>query len=105
MRADFNGDGIEDILIFEGVHATQGSFRFYQIIILTRKSMKGKFEVVEPEIDGVQLKAVANIHLLMVHGISAMNNKENQFPQFGLCLNNEGYPASLGGGKIVSCDS
>ena len=24
-----------------------------------------------------------------------MNTKENQFPQFGLCLNNEGYLASL----------
>ena len=24
-----------------------------------------------------------------------MSEKENQFPQFGLCLNNEGYPASL----------
>ena len=52
-RADFNGDGIEDILIFASGHATQGSLRFYQIIILTRKSMKGKFEVVEPEVDGV----------------------------------------------------
>ena len=47
-RADFNGDGIEDILFFESVHATQGSFRFYQIIILTRKSIDGKFEEVEP---------------------------------------------------------
>ena len=46
-RADFNGDGIEDILFFESVHATQGSFRFYQIIILTRKSIDGKFEVVQ----------------------------------------------------------
>ena len=29
-----------------------------------------------------------------------MNTKENQFPQFGLCLNNEGYAASLEVGKI-----
>ena len=29
-----------------------------------------------------------------------MNKKENQFPQFGLCLNNEGYPASLEVGKL-----
>ena len=36
----------------------------------------------------------------MVHGISAINNKENQFPQFGLCFNNEGYPASLEVGKL-----
>ena len=52
-RADFNGDGIEDILFFESVHATQGTYRTYRITILTRKSMKGKFEVVEPEVDGV----------------------------------------------------
>ena len=29
-----------------------------------------------------------------------MNTIENQFPQFGLCLNNEGYPASLEVGKL-----
>ena len=29
-----------------------------------------------------------------------MNKEENQFPQFGLCLNNEGYPASLEVGKL-----
>ena len=29
-----------------------------------------------------------------------MNTKENQFPQFGLCLNNEGYAASLETGKV-----
>ena len=28
--------------------------------------------------------------------------KENQFPQFGLCLNNEGYVASLEVGKVYS---
>ena len=29
-----------------------------------------------------------------------MSEKENQFPQFGLCLNNDGYPASLEVGKL-----
>lgn len=29
-----------------------------------------------------------------------MNTKENQFPQFCLCLNNEGYAASLEIGKV-----
>ena len=29
-----------------------------------------------------------------------MDKKENQFPQFGLCLNNEGYAASLEVGKV-----
>ena len=47
-RADFNGDGIEDVLLSEAVHATQGTYRTYNMIILTRKSMEGKFEKVEP---------------------------------------------------------
>ena len=29
-----------------------------------------------------------------------MNTKENQLPQFGLCVNNEGYAASLEVGKV-----
>ena len=29
-----------------------------------------------------------------------MKKKENQLPQFGLCLNNEGYAASLEVGKV-----
>ena len=32
--------------------------------------------------------------------LTTMNRKENQFPQFGLCLNNEGYVASLEVGKV-----
>ena len=47
-RADFNGDGIEDILLSEAVHATQGTYRTYDLIILTRKSMDEKYEKVEP---------------------------------------------------------
>ena len=47
-RADFNGDGIEDILLSEAVYATQGSYRTYNLIIVTRKSMDGKYEKVEP---------------------------------------------------------
>ena len=29
-----------------------------------------------------------------------MDKKENQMPQFGLCLNNDGYAASLETGKL-----
>ncbi|MCH8289507.1 hypothetical protein IH992_00170 [Candidatus Poribacteria bacterium] len=29
-----------------------------------------------------------------------MDKKENHLPQFGLCLDNEGYPASLEVGKL-----
>ena len=48
VRADFNNDGIEDILVFEYHWVTKGSLRFGGIIVLTRKSMNGKFEVVRP---------------------------------------------------------
>ncbi len=48
VRADFNADGIEDILLFEYHWATQGTLRFGGIVVLTRKSMDGKFEVVRP---------------------------------------------------------
>ena len=47
-RADFNGDDIEDILLSETVHATQGTYRTYDLIILTRKAIDGKYEKVEP---------------------------------------------------------
>ena len=46
-RADFNSDGIQDILLSESVSATQGSYRSYKITILTRKSVDGKFEMVQ----------------------------------------------------------
>lgn len=48
-RADFNDDGIEDILLSEGIHATQGTYRTYDMIVLTRKSANGKFEKVEQD--------------------------------------------------------
>ena len=47
VRADFNGDGIEDILLFEYCFATGGTLGFGGIRILTRKSTDGKFEEVE----------------------------------------------------------
>ncbi len=47
-RADFNGDGIEDILLFEYCYATQGTLGFGGVRILTRKSSDGKFESVTP---------------------------------------------------------
>lgn len=43
-RADFNGDGLEDILLFEYAWATGGTLGFGGIRILTRKSAGGVFE-------------------------------------------------------------
>jgi len=45
-RADFNGDGIEDILVFEYIWATHGTFGSGGIRILTRTSSEGMFEEV-----------------------------------------------------------
>jgi hypothetical protein len=43
-RADFNGDGIEDILLFEYCWATQGTLGVGGIQILTRRCVDGLFE-------------------------------------------------------------
>lgn len=43
-RADFNGDGNEDILLFEYCWATHGTLGFGGVSILTRKSADGLFE-------------------------------------------------------------
>ena len=47
-HADFNNDGIEDVLVDEAHWVTQGTHSAYGIIVLTRKSMTGKFEVAKP---------------------------------------------------------
>jgi hypothetical protein len=51
---DFNGDGIEDVLLFKSTHAIKGTFRFYQSVILTRTAAGGPlkaFEVEDKEIE------------------------------------------------------
>ena len=48
VRADFNNDGIEDVLLFESHHIKRATFADAGIIVLTRKSMDGKFEVLRP---------------------------------------------------------
>ena len=46
VRTDFNGDGIEDVLLYEATYAIGGSYRFYDLIILTRKSADSKFVII-----------------------------------------------------------
>ncbi|MCY3549857.1 MAG: hypothetical protein OXH39_05300 [Candidatus Poribacteria bacterium] len=48
VRADFNNDGIEDVLLFEHNFVKKGTFADAGIIVLTRKSVNGKFEVLRP---------------------------------------------------------
>ena len=45
-RADFNGDGLEDILLFEYCYATHGTLGFGSTRVLTRKTKEGSFEPV-----------------------------------------------------------
>lgn len=46
VRADFNGDGTEDILFEEAFYAIGGTHRVYNLLILTRKSNEAKYEKV-----------------------------------------------------------
>jgi hypothetical protein len=46
VRADFDGDGVEDILLYEYCYATHGTLGFGGIRVLTRKSADGMFEEV-----------------------------------------------------------
>ncbi|APP78594.1 HNH endonuclease [Xanthomonas hortorum] len=48
IRADFTGDGVEDILLFEYCYATHGTLAFGGIRILTRTSAGGKLRSVVP---------------------------------------------------------
>ena len=48
VRADFNNDGLEDVLVSEGNWVRQGTYSAYGLIVLTRKSLQGKFEVARP---------------------------------------------------------
>ena len=45
-RADFDGDGIEDILVYNYFSVTDGTFRSGGVLALTRKSPDGLFEIV-----------------------------------------------------------
>ena len=44
VRADFNGDGTEDVLFREAGAAIGGTHRTYNLLILTRKSNRAKYE-------------------------------------------------------------
>lgn len=47
MRADLNDDGIEDMLVSTYKWATQGTFGFGDVIVLTRRDVSARFEVVD----------------------------------------------------------
>lgn len=47
-RADFNGDGLEDILLFEYCHATEGTYRYGSVKYVTRTSPDAMFSYLAP---------------------------------------------------------
>lgn len=49
VRADFNNDGAEDILLFEYCYATKGTLGYGNVIILTRNTPSSLFELVTLE--------------------------------------------------------
>ena len=44
VRADFNGDGVEDIRPFEYCYATHGTLGYGGVRVLTRKDSTSRFE-------------------------------------------------------------
>lgn len=48
LRADFNGDGIEDLLVSFGMSLVEGSFGHAQVLCLRRLSSAGPFEIAQP---------------------------------------------------------
>ncbi len=53
-RADFDGDGLEDIFISTSWYATQGTFRAYNYFLLTRRSPTAAFEIKEFELPAIK---------------------------------------------------
>jgi len=59
---DFNGDGIEDILLFKSNYALEGTMRYYCPMILTRVAPGGPLKAVEVEDETIQKIAAKVMH-------------------------------------------
>ena len=68
----------------------------HTLILKIVQTLVGRYVRVDFEIIG----EIKQIETISRGSSTKMNPKDNQFPQFGLCLNNEGYPASLEVGKV-----
>ena len=51
---DFNGDGVEDVLLFRASYLTQGTARDYTPVILTRLTQGGRFKAFEVDDKAIQ---------------------------------------------------
>jgi hypothetical protein len=60
---DFNGDGIEDVLLFKEGHPVEGTFSSYELVILTRVTAGGPlkaFDVDDAEIEKAMARATGS---------------------------------------------
>jgi hypothetical protein len=60
-RADFDGDGIEDIFISSAWYVTEGTFRAYDYFLLTRRSPAAGFEIKKIELPAIKENPEAKI--------------------------------------------
>ena len=56
-RADFDGDGIEDIFVSSAEYATEGTFRYYDYFLLTRRSASSGFVVKKLDLPALKKRA------------------------------------------------
>ncbi|HXO91670.1 MAG TPA: hypothetical protein VN849_12865, partial [Stellaceae bacterium] len=47
MRADVNGDGVQDMLIHWGAGPIDGTLRMGDVIVLTRRSQEEMFSIIK----------------------------------------------------------
>jgi hypothetical protein len=59
-RADFDGDGIEDIYVSAANYAIGGTFRYYAFLLLTRRSRLAGFEVRRLELPALKANPAAS---------------------------------------------
>lgn len=58
-RADFNGDGIEDIFVFTGGRAEGGTMGYSDYLVLTRTQPSGPLRIIEPKSDPLKTEREA----------------------------------------------
>jgi hypothetical protein len=63
-RADFNGDGVEDIFIWASKHIGMGTLRYYYYFLLTRRSPAAGFEVQRLDLPALKVDPTASANIV-----------------------------------------
>ncbi|HKV41608.1 MAG TPA: hypothetical protein VJX67_20560 [Blastocatellia bacterium] len=63
---DFNGDGIEDVLLFKSCSATEGTMREYEPVVLTRVTAQGPLKAYQVEDKDIDKIAATFMHTAAV---------------------------------------